>query len=115
LRAHWFFAVSALAAMAISTGSAEQSYPEPSDSQMSASFRTFFSNLEETPVSEIQLATFSKQHCKPSTAVPGHYCSFVYSIAKPAKRFSILQSQGVLSGMFVLDENGQLKFEMAVG
>ena len=112
MRAYSFFIVAASAAALTFAASGGQPRPEPSESQMESSFTQFFSKLETRP---IRLAAFKKRSCKPSTATPGHYCSFTYSTELPAERLSILPTLGTISGTFFADDDGQIRFEMVIG
>ena len=116
MRAHSFFVVSALAAACAVGASGAPAKPEPSESQMKLSFRRYFSQLEPGAVSGFQFSFFKKHACKPSATEPGHYyCSFTYSTDVPADRTSILPPRATISGIFAADDDGQLRFEMAIG
>ena len=115
VRAYSLFVVSALAAiLALAASGGPPNKPEPSESQMESSFGQFLSKLEKKPISEIQFAAFRKRSCRP-IATTGHYCSFTYSAKLPAGRFSILREHGTISGSFVADDDGQLRFETVIG
>jgi hypothetical protein len=106
--------ISGLAAVLAFAASGGQPNAEPSELQMQPSFGEFFSKLEARPISEIQFVAFKKRSCRSATTT-GYYCSFTYSTKPPFKRFSVLPTQGTLSGMFISDKDGQLRFEMVVG
>ena len=114
MRVYSFFVISALAAALTFGASSKRLGPEPSESQMQSSFNQFFSKLESVPSSKIQFAAFKKHSCKPFTATR-HYCSFTYSAELPVEELSILPSRATFSGMFFVDDDGQLRFEMVIG
>jgi hypothetical protein len=111
VRAYLFFGVSALAAGLTFAALSEPSKPEPSESLMVSSFSQFLSKLETRPVPEIQISAFKKHSCRTSAAAPGYICNFTYSAKMPAARFSVLPARGTVSGTFLFDEDGQLRFE----
>lgn len=115
MRAFWFFGVSVLAATLTFAASGSQPRPEPSESQMESSFSQFFSKLERGAVSEIRFASFKKHSCKPSSAVSGHYCSFTYSAELPAEQLSIFPTDATISGTFLSEDDGLIRFEMVIG
>jgi hypothetical protein len=109
-----FVVVLALTGVLTFTASGKQRVPEPSESQMASSFGRFLSRLEKRPVSDIEFTAFRKTGCKPIDAA-GHNCIFSYSARLPAGQFSILRERGTISGSFIADEKGGLRFETVVG
>jgi hypothetical protein len=115
MRAYLLFIVSAFAAAIFTfAASGERLRPEPSETQMQASFSRFFSSLETKPVSEIKLAVFKKNFCK-SSAGAGYYCSFTYATKLTAEQLSVLPTHGTVSGTFFADDDGNFRLEMAIG
>jgi hypothetical protein len=115
MRACLLFVVAAItAAIFTFAASGERLMPEPSEAQMQASFGRFFSSLETKPASEIKLAVFKKNFCKPS-AGSGYYCSFTYATKLTAEQLSVLPTHGTVSGTFFADDDGQFRLEMAIG
>ena len=114
MRTYLFFVVSVLSGMLAFAASGEQPNAEPSELQMTRPFGEFFAKVEAKPLSEIQFLAFKKHSCH-DTGTPGYYCSFTYSLKAPTERFSVLPTEGTLSGMFFSDKEGRLRFEMVIG
>jgi hypothetical protein len=114
VKAYSFFIVPALAVALAYGASSKRLEPDPAESQMESSFSRYFSKLSTRTHSTIQFTTFRKNSCV-STTASRHYCNFSYSTRTPAGQLSILPAHGTISGMFSVDDDGQLTFDMAIG
>ena len=106
MRTYPLFIVSGLAGMLAFAACGEQPNAEPTELQMARPFSEFYAKVE--------FLAFKKHSCN-QTGTPGYYCSFTYSMKAPIEHFSVLPSEGTLSGMFYSDKDGRLRFEMVIG
>ena len=114
MRTYPLFIVSSLAGMLAFAACGEQPNAEPTELQIARPFSEFYAKVETRPLSEIEFLAFKKHSCH-QNGTPGYYCSFTYSMKAPIEHFSVLPSEGTLSGMFYSDKDGRLRFEMVIG